>query len=68
VLSGEAANINFIVFGLTHPGIEPTIYLTQSEYVNHYTTHAIQNYVFLDAWEMLRQFKLRQFVCYFYFL
>jgi len=26
VLSGEAANTNFIVFGLTRPGLEPTIY------------------------------------------
>jgi hypothetical protein len=32
VLSGEATNINFIVFGLTRPGFEPT---------NHYTTDAV---------------------------
>jgi hypothetical protein len=29
MLSGEAANYNFIVFGLTRPGFEPTIYRTE---------------------------------------
>ena len=29
--SGEAANTNFIVFALTRPGIEPTIYHTRCE-------------------------------------
>jgi len=28
MLSGEATNTNFIVFGLTRPGLEPTIYHT----------------------------------------
>jgi hypothetical protein len=28
VISGEASNTNFIVFGLTRPGLEPTIYCT----------------------------------------
>ena len=28
VLRGEATNTNFIVFGLTRPGLEPTIYRT----------------------------------------
>ena len=31
VLSGEAINTNFKVFGLTQPGLEPTIYRTQGE-------------------------------------
>jgi hypothetical protein len=38
VLSGEAANTNFTVFGLTGPGIEPKISHTRSEQSNHYTT------------------------------
>jgi hypothetical protein len=38
LLSGEAANTNFIVFCLTQPGHEPTIYCTQGEHANHYTT------------------------------
>jgi hypothetical protein len=39
--SGEAANTNFIVFGLIRPGIEPTIYRTQGEHANHRTTDAV---------------------------
>ena len=38
MFSGETANTNFIVFGLTQSGLEPTIYLTQGEHANHYTT------------------------------
>jgi hypothetical protein len=40
MLSGEATNTNLIVFGLTRPGIEPTIYHTQGEHANHYATDA----------------------------
>jgi hypothetical protein len=36
VLIGEATNTNFIVFGLTRPGLEPTIYCTRGEHTNHY--------------------------------
>jgi hypothetical protein len=42
VLSGEATNTNFIVFALTRPGLKPTIYHTQGEYANYYTTDAVQ--------------------------
>ena len=38
VLSGETANINYIVFGITPPGLEPTIYRTRGEHAIHYTT------------------------------
>jgi hypothetical protein len=41
VLSGEATNTNFIVFGLTRPWFEPTIYRTQGEHANHYTTAVV---------------------------
>ena len=40
MLSREATNANFIVFGLTRLGLEPTIYRTQGEHANHYTTDA----------------------------
>jgi hypothetical protein len=40
LLSGEATNINFIVFGLTRSGLEPTIYHTRGEHANHYATDA----------------------------
>jgi hypothetical protein len=39
VVSGEAANINFIVFGLTWSGLEHTIYDTPDD--NHYTTNEV---------------------------
>ena len=38
MLSREATNTNFIVFGLTRSGLEPTIYRNRGEYANHYTT------------------------------
>ena len=41
VLSGEATNTNFIVFGLTRPGLEPTIYRTRGEHDNYYATDAV---------------------------
>ena len=41
VLSREATNTNFIVFGLTRSGLEPTIYRTRGEHTNHYTTDAV---------------------------
>jgi hypothetical protein len=43
LLSGEATNTNFIVFGLTRSGLEPMIYRTLGEHTNHYTTNAVQN-------------------------
>jgi hypothetical protein len=39
--SGEATNTIFIVFDLTQSGLEPTIYRTQGDHANHYTTDAI---------------------------
>jgi hypothetical protein len=38
MLSGESANTNFIVFGLTQPELKLTIYCILGEHVNHYTT------------------------------
>jgi hypothetical protein len=37
----EATNTNFIVFGLTRPGLEPTIYRTLCDHANHYATDAV---------------------------
>ena len=42
MLSGEAIKNNFIVFGLTRSGLEPTIYHTRGEHTNHYTTDAVR--------------------------
>ena len=38
VLSGEATHTNCIVFGLTRPSLEPTIYHTRDDHTNQYTT------------------------------
>jgi hypothetical protein len=41
VLSGEATNTNFLVFGLTRSGLKLTIYCTRGEHANHYVTDAV---------------------------
>ena len=45
MLSREAANTNFIVSGLTLSGLEPTIYHTRDEHVNHCITDAVHLYL-----------------------
>ena len=42
VFSGQATNINFIVFGQTLPGVEPTIYRNRGEQANQYTTDGVK--------------------------
>ena len=42
MLSGEATNTNFIVFGLTQLRLEPMIYRTRGESANHYATDEVQ--------------------------
>ena len=41
MLSGEATNNNFIVFGLTRLVLDPKIYRSQGEHPNHYATDAV---------------------------
>ena len=41
MLRGEVTHTNFIIFGLTQPGLKPTIYRTRGEHANHYTTDAV---------------------------
>ena len=55
VLSGEATNTNFIVFGFTQPGLEPTIYHTRGEHTYHYTTDVLhmQNKNEKTYWRMI---------------
>jgi hypothetical protein len=45
VISGEASNTNFIIFGLAQSGLEPTIYRTLGEHANLYTTDAVTKYI-----------------------
>ena len=44
MLSGEATNTNFMVFGLTRLGLGPTIYRTRDEHANHYATDALNDH------------------------
>jgi|JYMV01.1.fsa_nt_gi hypothetical protein len=39
----NAANTNFIIFGLIRIGLETTIYHTQVESVDHYTKEVMQD-------------------------
>jgi hypothetical protein len=41
MLSGEAINTDFVIFGLTQPWLEPKIYHTCGEHANHFTTDAV---------------------------
>jgi hypothetical protein len=41
VLSGEATNVNFIVFCHTRQKLESTFYRTRSEQSIHYTTNVV---------------------------
>jgi hypothetical protein len=53
MLSREATNTNFIVFGLTRSGLEPTIYHTWYKQDNHYTINVFHSFYkkrkFLDT-------------------
>jgi hypothetical protein len=44
-LSREATNTNYIIFGLTRSGFEPTIYRTLGKHANHYTTDVLDMYL-----------------------
>ena len=41
MLSGETTNTNFIVFGVTRPGLEPTTYCTWGEHGNQYVIEVV---------------------------
>jgi hypothetical protein len=51
MLSREATNTNFIVFGLIRSGLEPTICRTRGKHANHYTTDAVGNWFVLKKKE-----------------
>jgi len=43
MVSEEATTTNFRVFGLTRSGLEPTIYSTEGEHANNYTTASVSD-------------------------
>jgi hypothetical protein len=49
--SRELTNTNFIVFDLTQSGRQPTIYRTQVEHANHYTTDAVSLVLMSIMWD-----------------
>ena len=53
MISGEATNTNFIVFGLTQPGLKSTIYRTRGEHANHYATDAVFMNITQTKFEMV---------------
>jgi hypothetical protein len=50
VLSGGATNTHLIVFGLTQPGLEPTIYRTQAEHAT-LKVKRLKNKIIKQIWE-----------------
>jgi hypothetical protein len=59
MLSGEATNTNFIVFGLTQPGLEPTIYHTRGEHARHYATDVVSIHLkfCMYQYKLIKSFK-----------
>ena len=49
MLSAEATNANFIVFGLTGTDLQPTIYSTRYEHANHYANYVFYYYNWDDT-------------------
>jgi hypothetical protein len=45
MFAGEATNINIIVFGLTRPGLEPTIYRYRGVHANNYSIDVVHLYI-----------------------
>ena len=78
MLSSEATNTNFIVFGLIRPGLEPTFYRTRGEHANHYATDAVSAIYVLHTYKILDRKLIDQmiylcltpvlFFCVFYLL
>ena len=57
MISREATNTNFIVFGLIWPGLEPTIYHTRREHAYHYATDTVVDIIGLFTPDSLNEKK-----------
>ena len=60
-LSGEAANTICMVFCMTRPGLEPTIYRTRGNHDDHYTTDAVveSEELYTRCWVEKRIYRTR---------
>jgi len=57
MLSGEAANTNFLVFGLIRLHREPNIYPTRGKHANYYTNDAVEtDYILKECCLRCEQF------------
>jgi hypothetical protein len=62
MLSRKATSTNFIVFGLTQSGLEPTIYSTSCEHDNHYTTDAVPYKIWSKSVNQKQCYRWQKFV------
>ena len=62
LFSREAANTNFIFYGLTWLGLKPLIYLIRGEHDNHYIANAV---LFLMR-AKLTSFQSNENLCFFW--
>ena len=66
-------NTNFLVFGMTRSGLEPTIYRTRGMHANHYTTDdgilfdSLFNLSKIDNWYIYFTIEVMKIYCYFLF-
>jgi hypothetical protein len=61
MLSGEATNANYIVFGLTPSGLEPMIYFKRGKYAYLYTTYAVYS-IFYQALIYFRHTHMNMYI------
>jgi len=57
---GEKQQIPILAFGLTQPGLEPTIYRTQGEQANNYTIDVVRDMIWryeLNSQKYMQTFK-----------
>jgi hypothetical protein len=64
LLIKDAANTNFIVIGLTQPGLEPTIYHTPGEHARHYATDVVSIHLkfCMYQYKLIKSFKSEKHV------
>ena len=59
MISWEATNTNFIVFGVTHPVLESMIYSFWGKHTNHYITEAVP--LLFKSKQIIKKWKITFF-------